>query len=186
MASLAPDVRWKFAQRLKSLRLERGFERARFFAKALGIEENRYTRYERAEVEPNLTLIAKMCETLRVTPNQLLGLAEDERGVHQLPGPGFAERAQEPAHGGRQGRDLLAWRLASEVIAVHRDLGTKSNARSDPLESMRDIGTLYRHLQSDPFGTVAEILQKPELEEIDADRKAALAELIQAYTRSVA
>jgi hypothetical protein len=80
----------------------------------------------------------------------------------------------------------LAWRLASEVIAVHRDLGTKSNARSDPLESMRDIGTLYRHLQSDPFGTVAEILQKPELEEIDADRKAALAELIQAYTRSVA
>ena len=42
---------------------------ARNFARALGIEENRYTRYERAEVEPTLTLIHRMCELLEASPN---------------------------------------------------------------------------------------------------------------------
>jgi transcriptional regulator with XRE-family HTH domain len=42
----------------------------------LGIEENRYTRYERAEVEPSLTLIHKICVTLQVSPNDLLGYDE--------------------------------------------------------------------------------------------------------------
>src|SRR5258708_650785 len=73
---LAPEVRSQFAQRLKNLRTQRGFDRARYFARSLGIEENRYTRYERAEVEPSLTLIHKMCETLRVSPNELLGFAD--------------------------------------------------------------------------------------------------------------
>ena len=82
---LAPEVRSQFAQRLKNLRTQRGFDRARYFAKSLGIEENRYTRYERAEVEPNLTLIHKMCETLRVSPNELLGFG-DLRYPHAPPG----------------------------------------------------------------------------------------------------
>ena len=50
--ALAPEVRARFAQRLKLLRVQKGYLRARYFAKSLGIEENRYTRYERAEVEP--------------------------------------------------------------------------------------------------------------------------------------
>src|SRR6185295_19350748 len=87
---LAPEVRSQFAQRLKNLRTQRGFDRARYFAKSLGIEENRYTRYERAEVEPNLTLIHKMCETLRVSPNELLGFA-DVRHRHPSGIPGLAE-----------------------------------------------------------------------------------------------
>src|SRR6188472_2934779 len=45
--TLAPEVRSQFAKRLKAMRVHGGFERARYFAKALGIEENRYTRYER-------------------------------------------------------------------------------------------------------------------------------------------
>ena len=73
---LAPNVRSQFAKRLKIIRTQRGFDRARYFAKSLGIEENRYTRYERAEVEPSLTLIHKMCATLHVTPNELLGFSE--------------------------------------------------------------------------------------------------------------
>ena len=73
---LAPEVRLQFARRLKDMRTRRGFDRARYFAKSLGIEENRYTRYERAEVEPSLTLIHKMCETLRVSPDELLGFGE--------------------------------------------------------------------------------------------------------------
>jgi len=73
---LAPEVRLQFAKRLKTMRTQRGFDRARYFARSLGIEENRYTRYERAEVEPSLTLIHKMCETMRVSPNELLDFTE--------------------------------------------------------------------------------------------------------------
>ena len=86
---LAPEVRSQFAKRLKEMRVQSGFLRARYFATSLGIEENRYTRYERAEVEPSLTLIHKMCETLRVSPNELLGFAEYEGGAI----PGFAEES---------------------------------------------------------------------------------------------
>ncbi len=57
------------------MRVEKGFASAREFARAMGIEENRYTRYERAEVEPSLTLIHKICETLKVSPNELLGFS---------------------------------------------------------------------------------------------------------------
>ncbi|HZN28595.1 MAG TPA: helix-turn-helix transcriptional regulator, partial [Xanthobacteraceae bacterium] len=93
MAQLAPEVRSRFAKRLKSMRTQRGFGRARYFARSLGIEENRYTRYERAEVEPNLTLIHKMCETLRVSPNELLGFA-DPGAQHPFEStPGLAEAA---------------------------------------------------------------------------------------------
>ena len=42
---LAPAVRIEFARRLRQFRTERGFAHAREFARVLGIEENRYTRY---------------------------------------------------------------------------------------------------------------------------------------------
>ena len=70
---LAPAVRVEFARRLRQFRTERGFAHAREFARVLGIEENRYTRYERAEVEPSLTLIHRICVTLQVPPSDLLG-----------------------------------------------------------------------------------------------------------------
>ena len=68
-----PEARARFASQLRRLRVEKGFATARQFAHAMGIEENRYTRYERAEVEPSLTVLLKICETLRVSPNELLG-----------------------------------------------------------------------------------------------------------------
>ena len=73
---LAPAVRVEFARRLRQFRTERGFAHAREFARVLGIEENRYTRYERAEVEPSLTLIHRICVTLQVAPSDLLGFPE--------------------------------------------------------------------------------------------------------------
>jgi transcriptional regulator with XRE-family HTH domain len=76
-----PPVRREFARRLRQLRIERGFMHARKFSKTLGIEENRYTRYERAEVEPTLTLIHRMCEVLEVTPNDLFGFTVTRRRV---------------------------------------------------------------------------------------------------------
>ena len=77
--TLAPPVRAGFAKRLREQRVQGGYARARSFAHALGIDENRYTRYERAEAEPDLALIHKICETLRVTPDELFGFAEDTK-----------------------------------------------------------------------------------------------------------
>ena len=69
----AADVRAAFARRLKEERIKRGYPKARSFARAIGIEENRYTRYERAEVEPSLGLITRICDVLDITPDELLG-----------------------------------------------------------------------------------------------------------------
>lgn len=184
--SLAPEVRWKFAKRLKEMRVQNGFLRARYFAKSLGIEENRYTRYERAEVEPSLTLIHKMCETLRVSPNELLGFAESggfaAAGLEENPPPqdGTAEDAR------MRHLSLLAWRLASETVAVRNSQRTGVKSAADPLAITREIGKLFQLLQNDPFGTVAEIASDDALKTLDSERTAELADLIEAYTDGVA
>jgi transcriptional regulator with XRE-family HTH domain len=177
--TLAPEVRSQFAKRLKIMRVERGFERARYFAKALGIEENRYTRYERAEVEPSLTLIHKMCDVLKVTPNELLGFAADRVGY----GPGFAEPADE--YGGAKNPperhlDALAWRLAGEVAAVrtgHRDL-------ADPLALTRETGRVFQQLLKDPFNSIALIVADEAVKDLDPERKASLARLAKGFTEA--
>jgi transcriptional regulator with XRE-family HTH domain len=78
-----PVERLEFAARLKELRFLRGYHTAKQFARALGIEQNTYTRYERAEVEPSLTVIDKMCRLLNVMPNELLGFGTDENLVRR-------------------------------------------------------------------------------------------------------
>jgi transcriptional regulator with XRE-family HTH domain len=189
---LAPEVRSQFAQRLKSLRTQRGFDRARYFARSLGIEENRYTRYERAEVEPSLTLIHKMCETLRVSPNELLGFADLR---HHLSGvPGLAETSLEEISRGNDGEasgkgadpvSSLAWNLAAEAVGIRQEHGGRSKAAADPLAMLRETGALFGSLQAEPFETVAAILNDTALKDVDAKHKAKLAELIQAFTGSV-
>jgi DNA-binding Xre family transcriptional regulator len=37
------------------------------------MEESRYTRYERGEVEPDLSILLRICRVLELGPNQLLG-----------------------------------------------------------------------------------------------------------------
>jgi transcriptional regulator with XRE-family HTH domain len=184
--TLAPQVRSLFAKRLKDMRVRSGFPRARYFAKSLGIEENRYTRYERAEVEPNLTLIHKMCETLQVSPNELLGFAEYE-GTAALPAFSEDATAEDTPNEDLAGRhlELLAWRLASEAIAIGSRHRAKSRAAADPLAVTRDTAKLFRKLQSDPFGTVAEIAADDALKDLDAGRKTELARAIAAFTESV-
>jgi len=183
--TLAPQVRSQFARHLKDMRVRSGFPRARYFAKSLGIEENRYTRYERAEVEPNLTLIHKMCETLRVSPNELLGFAEYE-GTAPLPAfsedaPSEHSPAEDPA---ARRLGLLAWRLASEAVAIRSRHRAKPRAAADPLAVTRDTGKLFQRLRSDPFGTVAEIAADEALKDLDPTRRAELAQAIAAFTDS--
>src|SRR5262245_23531300 len=179
--TLAPEVRSQFAKRLKTMRVQSGFERARYFAKALGIEENRYTRYERAEVEPSLTLIHKICEVLHVSPNELLGFS-DARGVANL---GFSEPpAEYEAANAPSERhfETLAWRLASEVAAVRNGHRPGLKEHADPLAITRDTGKLYQSLLKDPFNTMAGIVAEDALKGLDADRKAELARLVDTIT----
>jgi transcriptional regulator with XRE-family HTH domain len=188
---LAPNERSQFAKRLKIIRTQRGFDRARYFAKTLGIEENRYTRYERAEVEPSLTLIHKMCATLRVTPNELLGFAEfNDEGAFQN-APGLSETSHDtgrPRDGTRNGsssQGSLAWRLASEAIAIRSET-SKGKGPDDPLATFRDTAELFHKLQAEPFDTVGEIVGNAAVKAASPARKAAIAELIRAYTENVA
>jgi transcriptional regulator with XRE-family HTH domain len=187
---LAPNVRSQFAKRLKIIRTQRGFDRARYFAKSLGIEENRYTRYERAEVEPSLTLIHKMCATLHVTPNELLGFSEfnDEGAFQSAPGmaesPAGASKQQGQA-GGNGNAGSLAWRLASEAVAIRSEQASRGKSPEDPLANFRETGALFQKLQAEPFSTVAEIVDDPAVKTAAAARKAAIAELIRAFTESV-
>jgi transcriptional regulator with XRE-family HTH domain len=186
--ALAPTVRAQFAKRLRLLRAQQGYERARHFAKALGIEENRYTRYERAEVEPSLTLIYEICQKLAVTPNELMGFAELEAGkpVPPPPAPAAVPADAVAAEGTRAG-DLkaVAWHLAGEVAQLQADLRGRAKPPADPLRLMRDTARIYSRLEQDPFGTVAEIVANPALQDIAADRKLKLASLIEAYTAGV-
>ena len=186
---LAPNVRGQFAKRLKIIRTQRGFDRARYFAKSLGIEENRYTRYERAEVEPSLTLIHKMCATLHVTPNELLGFAEfNDEGAFQH-APGLAESSAESKHqsggNGSPSAGSLAWRLASEAVAMRGEQPGRGRSPEDPLANFRETAALFQKLQSEPFGTVAEILDDPAVKTAAPARKTAIADLIRAFTESV-
>jgi len=66
--------------RLKALRQKRGLQEPRVsFADALELDENRYTRYERGEVEPNLANICRICLVLGVEPNDLLNFPRGRR-----------------------------------------------------------------------------------------------------------
>jgi len=188
--TLAPEVRARFAQRLKTLRTRRGFDRARYFAQSLGIEENRYTRYERAEVEPSLTLIHKMCETLRVSPNELLGfpdLRPHGSAVLDL-AEGAAPEILRHGETGAKGAhlvSLLAWGLAAEAVANRHGRSVKSKPAGDPLAVLRETSALFSSLQAEPFETVAAILGEAALKDIGAEHKTRLAQLIEAYTESL-
>lgn len=179
MSPLAPQVRSEFAKRLKVIRTQRGFPRARYFASTLGIEENRYTRYERAEVEPSLTLIHKMCETLGITPNELLGF----EAVRPRDGAaGFAEAEPERSESGAPG--ALAWSLAEEFVRIRRE-HDQGRRPADPLSDMRETGSLYRSLVAEPFTTVAKIAEDQALTAAGSKRKAEIAGLMSRFTASL-
>src|SRR5215470_17368493 len=155
--TLAPEVRSRFAQRLKTLRTQRGFDRARYFAKSLGIEENRYTRYERAEVEPSLTLIHKMCETLRVSPNELLGYPDVRHPTSTVLSLAEATAPDGRGHSemGSKGTDpvaSLAWNLAAEAVGSRLGRAVSKPA-GDPLAALRETSALFSNLQAEPFET---------------------------------
>ena len=66
-------VRAAFATRLKEERVRSGFLKPSDLAEALEMDEVRYTRWERGEVDPGLGNLVRICKVLKITPNDLLG-----------------------------------------------------------------------------------------------------------------
>jgi transcriptional regulator with XRE-family HTH domain len=194
MHTQAPHIRTTFAKRLKALRIPRGFSTARSFANALEIDENRYTRYERAEVEPDLSLLVKMCSLLEVTPNDLLD-ASPTPGLT----PGFSDGTAAPimqmTSNGRAGngnghesvsghanphvlKNALAWRLAEEVVKLD------STADLNPIDKVGRVSKLFAEIEADPFSYVAGIASDPRLSAMDTPAAAQFAALAEALIAS--
>ena len=61
-----------FAKKLRAHRTLGGFDTAREFSSAIGMQENTYTTWERGESLPNLEQFVRICWVLGITPNDLL------------------------------------------------------------------------------------------------------------------
>ena len=175
-----------FASRLRELRESKGFSAARHFAHALGISENRYTRYERGKSEPSLELIYKICATLQISPDELFGSGNSH------PTPGMSSGAQAPfgssasagaAHAAHSPADVwsardaaaAAWDLASMVARL-------KTANLPPMAELSEVGRLFAALRQDPYETVARIVVDPAIENIPdamaADLKSSIDRLL--------
>ena len=74
------EVMSAFSKKLKAARQAAGYETAKEFAAALGVEENRYRHWERGTAQPDLTLLTRITKLLRVEMNDLFPLAYRQKG----------------------------------------------------------------------------------------------------------
>ena len=175
----------RLSKRLKSLRQARGFKTARSFASKLDIHENRYTRYERAEVEPDLELLVKFCSVLRITPNDLLSetieLASEPASA-AIAASGFQEAgrldftteqtgpSKQPSH-----------QLAAEVMALSTllaEISVEQNSTSTPAtpaDTVKLSGELYQQIMESPFSVLPGIGTMIPLHAADLDKQAQVA-----------
>ena len=68
-----------FGKRLKAARLAANYKSAQQFSYALGIEPATYRYYERGKSQPNFEVLARICELLHISPNDLLPEADHKR-----------------------------------------------------------------------------------------------------------
>jgi transcriptional regulator with XRE-family HTH domain len=185
------------ADRLKALRLAAGYAKARHFARELGISENRYTRYERGEAEPDFDLMRTICAKLGTTPNELFGwrpagtsVAPVAAASSAFAGPGFAEPPLAPLSDDKSPSDaatssstlveLAAWRLASAFGDA--GVGLEPLPPGDaPLGSLRLTAELFLQLRQAPLATVARLLRGLDVARLTPERQAALSQEIEAF-----
>jgi transcriptional regulator with XRE-family HTH domain len=72
MTSRYDRIMKTFAKRLKVARIKGGYKSAQAFANAAGFDPHAYRKYERGEVEANYETLIRICELLKITPNELL------------------------------------------------------------------------------------------------------------------
>ena len=194
-----PNARLEFAVRLRELRAIKGFRTARSLARALDIDENRYTRYERAEVEPDLDLLMRICQVLGVTPNELLSADKllPPSGTDRLRSP-LAETGaafsgaddadrQAALHLQSIGWDLCVFvtelRQAQETGAVRGEPGA-----APPLAFLQAVTGLQHELDRQPFAFIHQIVRDPALAGAPPEKaqklKALINRLTAAMTRS--
>jgi transcriptional regulator with XRE-family HTH domain len=189
-----PAVREYFARRLKELRIPRGYPTARSLSRALGIDENRYTRYERAEVEPDLSLLLKICGLLRASPNDLLVPAgfDDQQSLYQAEpispaGPAAlpprAQASTAPAAAAPadpQRRRAIMWQLASEVTSARDTVAHAGRTTPQPpLARMQRINRLFGEIEADAFGTIGRFSEDPGLKTIAGSDAQQIARLVE-------
>lgn len=120
-----------FAIRLKQLRVLRGFRTARAFAQALEIDENRYTRWERGEVEPSVVMLARMAEVLNLPVDILVSGGDVAAGLpppFAAPGAGVrvapsSSRSEPPSfqeEGARFTTERSPQELSQKVLLASR------------------------------------------------------------------
>jgi transcriptional regulator with XRE-family HTH domain len=76
------QARRRFAKRLKAARIFKGFETQKDFAGAVGLEDETYRRYERAETEPTIGCLIRMATKLEVTLDFLVAGSQGEPPPH--------------------------------------------------------------------------------------------------------
>jgi transcriptional regulator with XRE-family HTH domain len=188
-ASQPPPTRTAFARRLRELRIPRGFKTARKLAQALGIDENRYTRYERAEVEPDLTMLMRICSTLEISPNDLFGIAESRAPV--LSGFGESSRNEDAAAAGNRSRTAspkaarpadrrhaLAWQLARELAQIETE-AEPSRRNGTTLQTVQRTSRLFKEIEADPFAFVARRVETPPLTTLEPKEQARIVALME-------
>ena len=179
----------RLSKRLKSIRQARGFKTARSFASKLEIHENRYTRYERAEVEPDLELLVKFCSILKITPNDLLSETIEmasEPASAAMEASGFTESNQTSFNSetAREPDDLTANRFAAEVMALSTllaeiSLKHQSAEAPTPADTMKMSGDLFKQIMDNPFSVLPDIGSRIPIHAADLNKQAQVAEQIQ-------
>lgn len=174
-----------FAKRLKDLRIPRGFKTARKLAQTLGIDENRYTRYERAEVEPDLGLFVRICEVLDVTPNDLLGVTNSDLV------PGFRDDAvstykpHAPSDSASdQRRRALAWQLAEEIVSIEMNSEAQRGQQA-AMAAVQRVSAMFTALEQDPFSAISGLASHRAIASAPPARQEKLATLIGQYIAEV-
>lgn len=186
--SLEP-VEIQFSRRLRELRIVRGFAKARHFAAALGISENRYTRYERGDAEPSLDMLRRFCSVLNSTPNELLGVGEARPAQPMVNVVGMAESGTSferqpdtsPGHPVHSPGDKIpdidaaAWKLARVFVRFGWN-GDPASPRTgtEALTELRSIAACFEELSADPYRTIARFVKAPTHVSASADAQTAL------------
>ena len=173
------ETRIQFGVRLKSLRLSAGFRTARAFAEALELDENRYTRYERGEVEPNLATICRICSVLAVQPNDLFCFAHE--ALEQKASLDENRRATSVAQVRLEASRTCLPTSNPASIDGHR-LAAVRGGGGDLVAALHAIAEMYPSLKTvDPGRVVAEILGATV--GLDKSRKEELANLVGDFMR---
>lgn len=167
----------------------RGFKTARSLAGALAIDENRYTRYERAEVEPDIGLIQRICETLKLSPNELFGVSQERPAPAQPVAPQeFAEAGSgysslnEP--NGRDDRARASWLLACTVAELQCNASPGALDSQQPLAKLQQVARLFTDLERRTYATISEILLLPAVVHASDQDAQYIGKLVEELTRS--